>query len=312
MDFRKRYRHAFTQRILRRSIPFAILLPLSVTCRSQEDTAYSKRLENWHLSRMDELRSENGWLNLAGLFWLKPGMQSFGGSKEDDIPFPEGRMPRRVGSFHLSGDTVRMTASPDIGVKMDGRPVIEALAYHQGMAEPPVFRHGSLAWTVIRRGDLTGIRLRDLDHPSLKTFKGVERFPVDGSWLVEARLVKHAVPTRIPIANVLGQTNLLPSPGRVVFEHKGLRHSLDVLEEGDRLFILFADETNARETYPSGRFLYAEKPGPEGTLILDFNMSINPPCAFTPYATCPLPPVQNRLPLEVRAGEKDPGMRGNE
>jgi hypothetical protein len=120
-------------------------------------------------------------------------------------------------------------------------------------------------------------------------------------------MVKPTFPTYIPITNVLGQTTPQPSPGKLVFDLKGVRLTLDALEEGEGLFLLFADETNGGETYPSGRFLYTGKPGPDGFVELDFNRSINPPCAFTAFATCPLPPRQNRLPLSIKAGEKDPG-----
>lgn len=254
---------------------------------------------------MRELRSETGWLNLAGLFWLKEGTQVFGGSDQDAMTFPKERIPPKAGSLSLKGDTVTMTVSNGISITREGIPTKESVAFHPGMASPPTYRYGSLTWTVIRRGDRTGIRLRDLDHPSLAEFKGVPCFPADAAWKVKARLIKHPLPTSIPITNVLGQTTRQPSPGRLEFEYRGNRYRLDALEEGKLLFILFSDETNGKETYPSGRFLYADKPGPDGMVELDFNKSINPPCAFTRYATCPLPPAQNKIPIEVKAGEKD-------
>lgn len=282
-----------------------ILPPFHASAQSAE--AYSRSLDDWHRGRVDELRSENGWLNLAGLYWLKPGKQVFGGSDRDDISFPEGTIPPRAGSLLLSGDTVRITVAQGVEVIMDGVPVRETVAFHPGMSTVPTFRCGRLSWTVIRRGDRTGVRLRDIDHPATRDFKGVERYPADTSWRVKAKLVKPALPTYIPITNVLGQTTPQPSPGKLVFDLKGSRLTLDALEEGDGLFLLFADETNGGETYPSGRFLYTGKPGPDGFVELDFNRSINPPCAFTAFATCPLPPRQNRLPLSIKAGEKDPG-----
>jgi hypothetical protein len=282
-----------------------ILLPFHASAQSAE--AYPRSLDEWHRGRIEELRSENGWLNLAGLFWLKPGKQIFGGSDHDDVAFPEGTIPSHAGAFLLSGDTVRMTVAQGVEVNMDGVPVHEAVAFHPGMSAAPTFRYGRLAWTVIHRGERMGIRLRDIDHPAARDFKGVERYPIDSTWRVKAKMVKPTFPTYIPITNVLGQTTPQPSPGKLVFELKGVRLTLDALEEGEELFLLFADETNGGETYPSGRFLYTGKPGPDGFVELDFNRSINPPCAFTAFATCPLPPRQNRLPMSIKAGEKDPG-----
>lgn len=272
---------------------------------SQGGKTYSEQLEAWHHARLKELRSETGWLNLAGLFWLDPGRQEFGGSPNDKVSFPAGKIPPGAGAFNRIGDTVFMTVKEGIKVTLGEVPVSETLAFHPDMPSPPTFRHGSLAWTLIRRGDRIGVRLRDLDHPALMSFKGVERYPADSAWRISARLEKPPYPRYIPVSNVLGQTTPQPSPGTLVFEYRGVRHSLEALEEGENLFILFADESNGTETYPSGRFLYASKPGPDGAVILDFNKSINPPCAFTPFATCPLPPSQNRLTLYVNAGERN-------
>jgi uncharacterized protein (DUF1684 family) len=190
-------------------------------------------------------------------------------------------------------------------VHVDGLPVRDAIVFDTATLHPPVLSHGSLRWTIIRRSERIGVRLRDLEHPALRSFKGVDRFPVGREWVVRARLVTSPIPRAIPVTNVLGQTNLLPSPGRLVFSLQGRTFALDALEEGDELFILFGDATNGEGTYASGRFLYAQRPGADGMTLLDFNRAINPPCAFTPYATCPLPPRQNILPMEVRAGEKN-------
>jgi uncharacterized protein (DUF1684 family) len=150
-----------------------------------------------------------------------------------------------------------------------------------------------------------GVRLRDLGHPSLKSFKGIDRFPVDAAWKLEAILKTDSIRKTIPIRNVLGQTTEQYSPGKLQFTIEGKLYSLDALEEEDQLFIIFGDQTNGESTYPSGRFVYVAKPGPDGKTVIDFNKSYNPPCAFTPHATCPLPPRQNQLPLSIVAGEKN-------
>lgn len=302
--------HVIPRTVRTRHVLLLVLLPavylICLPCHhafAQKGKPYSDQLEAWHQARLEELRSETGWLNLAGLFWLDPGRQEFGGSPNDNVNFPAGKIPPGAGAFNRIGDSVFMTVKDGIRVTLGGAPVSETLAFHPAMPSPPTFRHGSLAWTLIRRGDRIGVRLRDLDHPALKSFKGVERFPADPSWRIVARLERHPYPRHIPITNVLGQTTSQPSPGTLIFEYRGVRHSLDALEEGEELFILFADESNGSETYASGRFLYAPKPRSDGEVILDFNRSINPPCAFTPFATCPLPPARNRLNLYINAGE---------
>jgi uncharacterized protein (DUF1684 family) len=172
--------------------------------------------------------------------------------------------------------------------------------------KPIVLKHKSLRWFIIKRGNKFGIRLRDLESPFLKEFTGIDTFPIDAKWRVKAKLIKEEN-KKIPILDVLGQTNLQDSPGKLVFTIDGNEYSLDALEEGESLFIIFADKTNKEETYGAGRFVYTFKPNASGEVYLDFNKSVNPPCAFTPYATCPLPPKQNSLPIAVIAGEKNYG-----
>ncbi|MFM8488780.1 MAG: DUF1684 domain-containing protein, partial [Bacteroidota bacterium] len=152
-------------------------------------------------------------------------------------------------------------------------------------------------------GDRYAVRLRDLEHPALATFRGVETYVPDTAWIFRARL-ERTVGKKIPITNVLGQVNMMESPGTLVFTHKGTAYRLDAVEDDGKLFILFSDETSGSATYGTGRFLYAEIPGSDNYTVLDFNKAINPPCAFTVYATCPLPPAQNSLPFAVTAGEK--------
>lgn len=162
----------------------------------------------------------------------------------------------------------------------------------------------SLRWTIIKRSERIGIRLRDLNSPAVKNFHDIATYPFRDSWRITATLHTEKVPATIPVTNVLGQTSDQKVAGRLVFKINNTEYSLDALEEGDELFIIFGDATNKKETYPSGRFLYAKKPAAGETTILDFNKAINPPCALTPYATCPLPPKQNRLAVAITAGEK--------
>ena len=172
---------------------------------------------------------------------------------------------------------------------------------------PDVLRYGSLSWYIIKRGDRYGVRLKDSESDLLKNFEGIERFPVDPDWRVTAIFQPYDSVKSIEVPNILGTIGQDPSPGKLVFQIKGNTYSLDPIAapEDKRWFIIFSDVTSGEETYGAGRFLYIDAPGEDQTAILDFNKSYNPPCAFTPYATCPLPPEQNHLTLRVTAGEKN-------
>lgn len=272
--------------------------------RSEPDPEYTNRIRQWHQQRVESLKQENGWLNVAGLFWLREGENTFGSAGSNDVVFPEGKIAPVAGTFTLHSGEVKLVTAPDADVWHENTRITEKEIFAKDAETPPVLHHGSLRWVVIKRGDRYGVRLRDLESPALKQFRGIETFPIDSAWRIRARLVKPAVPTTIPITNVLGQTTPQPSQGRLVFTVQGKEYQLDAVGEGKQLFILFADKTNGDATYGSGRFLYADLPNAQGNTYLDFNQAINPPCAFTPYATCPLPPKQNALPIAIPAGEK--------
>lgn len=298
----------FSSACLKRLFPAALLFSacfcFAFRAHGQKQRTYADEIESWHRNRVALLKDENGWLNLAGLFWLEEGLNTFGSMDSNRIVFPEPRFYGRAGSLERIGHTVILHAAPYTDIRLGGRPVQEAVVFSDSLSEPPYLYWEHLRWTIIRRDQKIGIRLRDLQASSLKNFTGIERYPVDPAWAVRARYSTTGAAQMIPITNVLGQTTAQRSPGRLSFAIGGKSYTLDALEEGEELFILFGDLTNGIDTYPSGRFLYAHKPDADGEVILDFNKSINPPCAFTPYATCPLPPPQNQLPLLVTAGEK--------
>ena len=281
----------------------ALIIHLNVC--GQPLSEYERQTEQWHAGRIRELKADNGWLNLAGLLWLEEGSNSFGSGNKNKLVFPFGKIPLKAGVLEKKGDAVMMTAAKKVKILVDGKPTRKAVVLHPDSPAAPMMAYGDLRWNIIKRQDKLGVRLRDLQHPNLIDFKGVERFPVDTSWRKEAVLITDMYNRKIAVTNMLGQTNMLPSPGKLRFRIDGRYHTLDALEEGDELFIIFGDETSGVETYSSGRFIYAKKPGSDGRTILDFNRAINPPCAFTTFATCPLPPKQNILPMAVRAGEKN-------
>ena len=266
--------------------------------------AYVASINEWHKEREASLKSEEGWLALAGLFWLEEGGNSFGSAEGNDIVFPEGKIAAKAGTFILADDEVKLEVNDTTTILVNDAKVKQAVVYAPGMAHAPLMKHGSLSWFVIKRGEKYGIRLRDTQSKARQNFKGITRYPVTENWKLEAVLEPTPFPKQIAITNVLGQTSQENSPGTLVFKVDGQEHRLDALEEGDKLFIIFADKTNGTETYGAGRYLYAGKPDADGKTILDFNKATNPPCAFVPYATCPLPPKQNFLSIKVPAGEK--------
>ncbi|MDO6432843.1 DUF1684 domain-containing protein [Flavitalea sp. BT771] len=274
---------------------------------AQTTVSYAREIEAWHVSRINSLRSADGWLNLAGLYWLEEGKNSFGSDPGNKIVFPKASIAGSAGYFERNGNTVKIVVQDNVDIKVNGIAVKEAVIYDKDPGRPPVVSHGSLRWTIIRRDDRIGVRLRDVESPLALGFKDIDRYPVDSTWRIVVTLRKETYPQTIAITNVLGQTSQQQTPGKLVFTIGGKQYSLDALEEGDHLFIIFADATSGKTTYPSGRFLYVNKPDADGATFIDFNKAFNPPCAFTPYATCPLPPNQNVLDLEITAGEKDYG-----
>lgn len=272
---------------------------------AQTEDAYTRQIQTWHRQRIEKLRAENGWLNLAGLFWLEPGKHAFGSGKANRIVFPEGKCPDLLGHFRVEKEAVWLDPVPGSAVST-GNKVVDAPLRLFPADTQTVLKSGPLRWFVIKRGERFGVRLRDLEHPALLHFKDVDRYPVDSAWRVKARL-EPAIDKKIPITNVVGQTSLQNSPGALVFALHGNTYRLDAVEDEGQLFILFSDHSSGVDTYGTGRFLYADHPDKQGFTVLDFNRAINPPCAFTPFATCPLPPPQNALPLVVAAGEKSYG-----
>lgn len=269
---------------------------------------YIAEIDAWHAARVEELKGPSGWLNIAGLFWLHDGINAFGTSADNDVIFPPALEAEHAGYFILDKGAVRQSLLPGTLVSRKGKPVGQLeTVFNPDSSRQPVMEHGPLRWFIIRRDTKFGVRLRNLEHPNLATFPGIDRFPVDAEWKVVARFEETPGRT-IPITNVLGQTTDQAAPGTLVFTLKGKEYRLDALDEGaDELFIIFGDATNARQTYGAGRYLYVPLPDSAGQVIVDFNKAENPPCAFTEFATCPLPPIQNVLELSIEAGEKNFG-----
>ena len=251
-------------------------------------STYTSEIAAWHVDREAKLKADDGWLSLAGLAWLHEGANSFGTDHGVEIELPDG--PAHAGVFHLDHGKVTVTLD---GATREVKPDSD-----------DIVKVGRLRLLVIKRSDKYGIRVKDPESQARREFKGIQSFPADESYRVTARWV--AEPRKIPILNVLGQTEESECPGYAVFQLHGREFTLHpILEEpgAKELFYIFRDETSGKETYPAGRFFYSGMPK-DGHVILDFNKAYNPPCAFTPYATCPLPPPENRLAVRIEAGEK--------
>jgi uncharacterized protein (DUF1684 family) len=273
---------------------------------SPEEAAYVTEIQEWHKRRIDRLTSKTGWLSLSGLYWLKEGKNIFGGALGNDIKFPNDKTPDLIGSFYLENGNVRAEINADVDVLHKSLPTKSIQMKPDTSGDPTILVLDSLSWYVIKRKERFGIRLRDSENENINNFSGIEIYPIDTTWRVQAKLEHYDPPKIIDVPNIMGTINKENSPGALVFVIDNKEYRLDAVgQPGSKsLFIIFADQTNGYETYGAGRFLYAEMPGEDGLTTLDFNKAYNPPCAFTRFATCPLPPGQNILPIKVTAGEK--------
>jgi len=285
-----------------------LLLTLATLGCSRHDFSgdETQRIEAWRQQRLTNLTSDNGWLTLAGLYWLKPGNNRFGRGEHNDLVLNLPNAPDDIGTFTLQGNTVQFVAAANSGVTSQARPVTQLTLATDATEHPTVLVLGSLSFYAIERAGRFGVRVRDSDYPARKTFTGLEYFPISNEWRVDARYERYKPVKHLAIINVLGMTEQMESPGALIFVKDGQTWRLDAVRESPddkQLMIMFNDATSGRDTYGAGRYLYVREPFFDHAW-LDFNQAYNPPCAFTEFATCPLPPKQNRLQLAVTAGEK--------
>lgn len=282
------------------ALPLAVLWLLPML---PPETRYVAETQQWRKDAEARLKAEDGWLAVAGLYWLKEGTNRAGTSEASEIMLPEGSAPDTVGVFEFSHGKTVFHAAPGATVTHNGKPVtILALQSDADGAEPHQLVIRDLTMFVIKRGDRYAVRLRDKNSRLRREFTHRTWFPVNEEYCVVAKWIPYNPPKTLPVPNILGQTEQQPCPGVAVFQLHGVEYRLEPVLDDGRLFFIFKDRTAGKKTYPAGRFLYSDVEA-GGTVVLDFNRAYNPPCAFTPYATCPLPPKQNRLPVEIEAGE---------
>lgn len=263
-------------------------------------------LEAWKRHRIERLQQPDGWLTLVGLAWLAPGDNAVGSAADAAVRLPEGKAPARLGTLRVTGERVTFVPAAGAEVRASGAPVSAPVTLvDDAEGAPTVLAHGSLSFYLIERAGRLAIRIKDAEAATLRAFRGLEYFPADPGWRVPARFEPAPAGSVLEVPNAMGYLEPIAQPGWVVFERDGRSHRLIALDDtGDgRLFLVFGDLTNGHETYGGGRFVYTDPPR-DGRVEIDFNRAYSPPCVFTPYATCPLPPPGNKLPMRVEAGEK--------
>jgi uncharacterized protein (DUF1684 family) len=285
----------------------AIFLSSCERYKEKGSPEYIKEINDWHKKRIENLKKENGWLNLVGLFFLNEGENTFGSGKENDFVIDDNSLPERICTFILKDTLVEMISENGVDLKVNDSTVKRIILQNDLTGKPTIVSYGKYRWFIIKRGDKFALRVRNLDAPLLHEFKGIERFPVNDEWRIVADFIPYNPPKEIEIPSIIGIPEKEISPGKLRFFIKGKTFELEAIDSGDKLFFVFADETNGDETYGAGRFLYIDKPDSNNKVILDFNKAYNPPCAFTKYATCPLPTPENYLKIRVTAGEKKYG-----
>lgn len=269
------------------------------------DTTYTAEIEAWRAQAEASLRAENGWLALAGLFWLQVGENRFGGDPDLPIALPPDTVPALAGSLHYDGVTATLVAAPGVGLLVNGEPAATCPLRSDADGQPDLVQIGRVSFFLIQRGARLGVRARDPESPARRSFGGRRWFTPQPQYRISARFVPYEPPRTISNLNILGDTEEKLSPGYAAFTIDGQAVTLDATGGAGSLMFVFRDGTSGHETYGAARFLSAPAPA-DGAVELDFNKAVSPPCAFTAYATCPLPPRQNVLTVRIPAGELAP------
>ncbi len=286
------------------ALPLLLDVPLLA-----DDAPYKSEIEAFHRAREARLTRDGGWLSVTGLFWLKEGDNRFGSDPLAEIVLPAVSAPAKGGFFRLAQGKVTIEVDPAARVTLASKRITTATLRPDSPGEPDIVVLGALMMNVVERNGRVGIRLKDGHSPARAAFKGLHWFPTRPEYRVAARLVPHAQPVQIAVPNAYGYVESMSSPGTVRFELAGQALTLDPVWEtpgATELFFIFRDKTSGKGSYAAGRFVYAT-PAKDGTMVLDFNKAYTPPCAFTAFATCPLPPRQNHLPVAIEAGERHDG-----
>lgn len=270
------------------------------------DAAFLMNNDLWREERKNELLAPDGWTSLVGLHWLELKAHYIGSGSTSGIRLAAG--PERMGMVSREGNRVWFTPEPGAALQVLGKPVTGRIAFHSDDdLEPTIinFDDGKGALSLIHRGPRYALRLKHAEAPSRVDFTGLDYWPADPAWRITARFVPHDANKTLPITDITGMTSNQANAGAIEFERGGRTWRLEALgEPGRPLQVIFADRTSGRGSYAAGRYIDLAVPDGKSQVVIDFNRAYNPPCAFTPFATCPLPPPENRLDMPVEAGEK--------
>ena len=289
-------------------LTLSVLLMLSYACNRsapliEDETSYTKSIEQWQQDRLEGLKAKDGWLNLAGIYWLKEGEQSIGSDPSNDIVFPE-KAEDFIGTITVKEEVAYIKVNDEAKLYYKNEQVTELELSYDGSGAPTYITHGDLAWYIMKRHTSLAIRLRDYKNPAIEALDQMPSYPIDPDYVVEATLHAFEEPRTITVNTPFQDyTQEYTCPGELHFKIKGQRLKLLPFTSGEGYFIIISDETSAMETYGGGRFMYTF-PDSTGRIILDFNKAYNPPCAVTPFAACPMPPRENHQPIKIEAGEK--------
>lgn len=260
-------------------------------------------LDSWRARIEADLRGPRGWLALAGLYWLMPGTTTLGSAATNDIVLPASAPPL-LGTLTRHEQTVTLVAAVDVALRVNRVPSAGQTLRTDDNAPPDLVECGDLAFIVIVRGARVGVRLWDAANPMRTQFAGRTWFAADPAWRVVAQWLRYDPPVARTSISILGDERTVFCPGAACWQHGSDELMLEAESQAAAgVLFAFRDQTSGGETYGALRFLHAE-PQQDGLIVLDFNRAVSPPCAFTDYATCPLPPPQNHLPIAIRAGER--------
>jgi len=269
------------------------------------ESDYIQTITQWREEMQTNLLRENGWLDLVGLHWLEKPLQSFGCHASNDIALPEGSGPENIGTIIQEGELFFADLLPDAGAKVDGEPATGKIHLEADVTgEPSTLEAGNLTLMLIQRGDRHAIRVWDSSSPARKSFTGREWYPIQEDYRVTASLTRYPEPKTFYIPDITGTPSETEFTGQAAFNLHGEEVVADMIElSSGALYLIFRDASSGKTTYPAARYLVTEMPE-ENSVVIDFNKAYNPPCAFTDYATCPLPAPQNILSVLIEAGEK--------
>ncbi len=282
-----------------------LLFLLIVSC-SQANEATDEQLsdwKDWKETRMEELKSKDGYLNLAGLYWLEEGEHTFGSGSSNAVVFPND-FPSTSGVLIVQEGKVSVENLAD-GIRIDSDSTTSSLVFDLEKEVRKEMSYDSYVWYVIERQGDIGIRLKDLDHPALSKEIGIKFFDYNPKLQVQANFSRYTTSKKLRIDNILGHQFEFDIEGQLQFQVGEKSYTLEPMQDERDFFVIFSDETSAIETYGSGRYIHVPWPDESGKTMIDFNQSYNPPCAFSDFATCLIPPPENRLAFRIDAGELD-------